>query len=463
MNTQETIVAIATAPGTGAIGTIRVSGAEAFSIVNALFRGKDLGQQATHTLHFGTIVAAKGTAGETAIDEVVVALFRGPKSFTGEHTVEITAHGSPYILQRILMLCIEQGARMALPGEFTQRAFLNGKMDLTQAEAVADLIAAGSAAAQQTALKQLRGGFSGDLKQLREQLINFAALIELELDFSQEDVAFADRKQLAALIQTMKISTGQLIQSFSLGNAIKNGVSVAIIGKPNAGKSTLLNALLNEERAIVSDIAGTTRDTIEESLNINGVLFRLIDTAGIRESKGDTIEDIGIERSKANAAKADIIVHLMDMNDASGREDQSMEWLHSYKDKVIEVLNKWDAWKEVHPDKSLAQDIPASCLLMSAKEGLGLEALQQELYHRAVGDQLNAEHTIVTNARHHEALLRVAECLQEIEQGMEQQISGELLALDIRRCLYFLGTITGEVEVDRDILGTIFGKFCIGK
>lgn len=456
-------MAVATAPGTGAIGTLRVSGAAAFDIVAALFKGKDLHKQPTHTLHFGTIVSGKGSSQETAIDEVVVSLFRGPKSFTGEDTIEITGHGSPYILQRILMLCVEQGARMALPGEFTQRAFLNGKMDLTQAEAVADLIAAGSAAAQQTALRQLRGGFSGDLRTLREQLINFAALIELELDFSQEDVAFADRDQLTALIATLKRSTQQLVQSFSLGNAIKNGVSVAIIGKPNAGKSTLLNALLNEERAIVSDIAGTTRDTIEERLNINGVLFRLIDTAGIRESKGDTIEDIGIERSKANADKADIIVHLSDVTEQQQDADASMDWLLAYASKVVHAGNKWDAWKQGHEGQEWNADIRKPDILMSAKEGFGVEALKEELYRRAVGDQLNAEHTIVTNARHHEALLRVSECLDDIEQGMEQQISGELLALDIRRCLYFLGTITGEVEVDRDILGTIFGKFCIGK
>jgi tRNA modification GTPase len=464
MNRQETIVAVATAPGVGAIGTLRVSGPAAFAIVHSIFKGKNPELQSTHSLLFGTIVSGKGTAAESPVDEVVLALFRGPKSFTGEDTVEITAHGSPYILQRILMLCIEQGARMALPGEFTQRAFLNGKMDLTQAEAVADLIAAGTAAAQQTALKQLRGGFSGDLNQLREQLINFAALIELELDFSQEDVAFADRGQLAALISTMKASTTQLIQSFSLGNAIKNGVSVAIIGKPNAGKSTLLNALLNEERAIVSDIAGTTRDTIEESLNINGVLFRLIDTAGIRESKGDKIEDIGIERSKSNAAKADMIVHLKDMSVEWDRgADPSMEWLQDYGDKVLEVWNKWDEWQEAHAGKGIVPDSNTAQLFLSAREGRGVDELKEELYRRAVGEELNAEHTIVTNARHHEALLRVAECLLEIEQGMEQQISGELLALDIRRCLYFLGTITGEVEIDRDILGTIFGKFCIGK
>jgi tRNA modification GTPase len=462
MNPKDTIVAIATAPGMGAIGVVRLSGPDAIGISQAVFKGKELSKQASHTLHFGHIVSGKGTKAEQMIDEVVVSIYRNPKSYTGEDVVEISGHGSSFVLQNIVNACVANAARMALPGEFTQRAFLNGKLDLAQAEAVADLIAADSVAAQQTALKQLRGGFSSDLKTLREQLINFAALIELELDFSQEDVEFADRTQLAQLIEAIKTATLQLIQSFSLGNAIKNGVSVAIIGKPNAGKSTLLNALLNEERAIVSDIAGTTRDAIEERLNINGLIFRLIDTAGIRSSKGDVIEDIGIERSKANAEKADLIIHLESLMEDN--TEDSLDWLRPYADKVIGVCNKADEWenRRIHEGLSIENRDPSK-LYISAKKGKGIAALKERLFERVNRGQIQAENTIVTNARHHDALLKVRDCLDDIQMAMENNISGELLALDIRRCLHFLGTITGQVEVDRDILGTIFGKFCIGK
>lgn len=460
MNSNDTIVAVATAPGMGAIGVVRLSGNDALMIANAVFKGKDLSKQSTHTIHFGHIVSGKGTANEQVVDEVVVSIFKNPKSYTGENVVEISGHGSSYILQNIVQVCVANGARMAMPGEFTQRAFLNGKLDLAQAEAVADLIAADSSAAQQTALRQLKGGFSSDLKILREQLITFAALIELELDFSQEDVEFADRSQLAQLIHNIKLATRQLIQSFGLGNAIKNGVSVAIIGKPNAGKSTLLNALLNEERAIVSDIAGTTRDTIEERLNINGIIFRLIDTAGIRNSKGDVIEDIGIERSKANAEKADIIIHLVDMCDDS---QENMDWLQPFADKTTVVLNKFDEWQARNQNMGIKPEFNPSGHYISAKKGEGIPELKQILFDKVNKGTVHTESSIVTNARHHDALLKVDECLTDIENAMENNISGELLALDIRRCLHFLGTITGQVEVDRDILGTIFGKFCIGK
>ncbi|MES2478697.1 MAG: tRNA uridine-5-carboxymethylaminomethyl(34) synthesis GTPase MnmE [Bacteroidota bacterium] len=460
MNPNDTIVAVATAPGMGAIGVVRLSGKDALTIANAVFKGKDLSKQSTHTIHFGHIVSGKGTASEQVVDEVVASIFKNPKSYTGEDVVEISGHGSAFILQNIVQVCVANGARMAMPGEFTQRAFLNGKLDLAQAEAVADLIAADSSAAQQTALRQLKGGFSSDLKILREQLITFAALIELELDFSQEDVEFADRSQLAQLIHNIKTATHQLIQSFGLGNAIKNGVSVAIIGKPNAGKSTLLNALLNEERAIVSDIAGTTRDTIEERLNINGIIFRLIDTAGIRNSKGDVIEDIGIERSKANAEKADIIIHLVDMGDDS---QDSMDWLQPFADKTIVVLNKFDEWQARNQSMGISPEINSSGHCISAKKREGIAELKQVLFDKVNNGAVHTESSIVTNARHHDALLKVSECLTDIESAMENNISGELLALDIRRCLHYLGTITGQVEVDRDILGTIFGKFCIGK
>lgn len=460
MQFQDTIVAIATAPGLGAIGVVRLSGPEAIRIAQSAFKGKNLSKQETHTLHFGHIVAHKGTDQEKMIDEVVVAIFKNPKSYTGEDVIEISGHGSPYILGEIVKVFLSAGARLASPGEFTQRAFLNSKMDLAQAEAVADLIAADNAAAQQTALKQLRGGFSGDLKALREQLINFSALIELELDFSQEDVAFADRSQLASLIQKMQFATEQLIQSFSLGNAIKNGVSVAIIGQPNAGKSTLLNALLNEERAIVSDIAGTTRDVIEERLNINGIIFRLIDTAGIRQSKGDVIEDIGIERAKTNAENADIIIHLESLTES--HKDESFDWLAPYAEKIIKVYNKADTIDAI-PELLPPPNYTLKPLFISAKNAVGIDALKEQLFYRVNQGKVNTENTIVTNARHHEALLQVRDCLRDITIGMEQEISGELLALDIRRCLYYLGAITGQIEVDRDILGTIFGKFCIGK
>jgi tRNA modification GTPase len=459
MELNDTIAAIATASGIGAIGIIRLSGADAITIANKIFKGKDLTKQATHTIHFGHIVAFDSTL----IDEVVVSLYKGTKSYTGENTVEISGHGSPYILQSILQLCIAAGARMALPGEFTQRAFLNGKMDLAQAEAVADLIAADSKAAQQTALNQLRGGFSNDLKQLREQLINFAALIELELDFSQEDVAFADRTQLANLIAELTFATNQLINSFQLGNVIKNGVSVAIIGKPNAGKSTLLNSLLNEDRAIVSAIAGTTRDTIEETLNINGVLFRLIDTAGIRDDSDDLIEQIGVGKSLEKMRSADVVVYLFDVLQADLTE--LIEQIELFKKeglKYLLVANKVDDLGLAAAQAKFAM-LDANMLFISAKTKQHIDTLQQRLYNTVISGQINTESTIVTNARHHDTLLKVAECLTDIKAGMDADISGELLALDIRRCLYYLGNITGQVEVDRDILGTIFGKFCIGK
>ena len=443
---DDTIVALATAPGVSAIGVIRLSGADAIHIADQIFKGKNLLKQASHTIHFGHIIS-----GDEVIDEVVVSLYLGKKSYTGENTVEISGHGSPYILGKIIEVAVAAGARLARPGEFTQRAFLNGKLDLAQAEAVADLIAANSKAAQQTALNQLRGGFSNDLKILRDELINFAALIELELDFSDEDVEFADREKFRSLIHNLRSRVTHLLDSFKLGNAIKNGISVAIIGKPNAGKSTLLNALLNEERAIVSDIAGTTRDTIEESLNIRGVLFRLIDTAGIREHSTDTIENLGIERSKQNAEKADNIIHLIDATD---KEENDFEWLKQFEHKTITVLNKADAVSSPNVQYQIA---------ISAKQKTNIEALQSAMYEKAIGEEINTESTIVTNARHHEALQKIIESIDAIEEGMQNNLSGDLLTIDIRRALHYLGEITGQVEVDRDILGTIFGKFCIGK
>ncbi len=454
---QDTIVALATPPGVGAIGVIRLSGEDAISIAGRLFKGKKLEDQPSHTVHFGTIRStddAWGQKGE-ALDEVLITLFRAPHSYTGENVVEISCHGSPYVQQRIIEACTAGGARLAKPGEFTQRAFLNGKMDLAQAEAVADLIAANTRAAQATAFRQLRGGFSGDLKQLRGELIHFAALMELELDFSDEDVEFADRAQFRGLIVRLKAQVNKLIDSFSLGNAIRHGVSVAIIGKPNAGKSTLLNALLNEERAIVSEIAGTTRDTIEETLVIDGVLFRLIDTAGIREHSTDTIENLGIERSRQNAEKANIILHLVDLTD---EEENNFDWLKQYAGKTVQVFNKTDL---VSADDELAGNPFA--IGLSAKNKIGIEDLKKMIFRKAIGESIDTGNTLVTNARHLEALQKTARSLDAVEEGMMSRLTGDLLTIDIRRALHYLGEITGQVEVDRDILGTIFGKFCIGK
>lgn len=445
MGWDDTIVALATPPGIGAIGVIRISGKIAIPIADKLFPAKNLQQQATHTLHVGLL-----KHGDEVLDEVVVSLYKGPRSYTGEDVVEISCHGSPFVQQKVMEAIAAAGARPAKPGEFTQRAFLNGKLDLTQAEAVADVIASNTEASRNAALNNIRGGFSSSLKALREQLIKFSALIELELDFSQEDVEFADRTQLYTLINDALQQVQELIASFALGNVIKNGVQVAIIGKPNAGKSTLLNTLLNEERAIVSDIAGTTRDTIEEVLNIQGILFRLIDTAGIRESKGDVIEDIGIEKSKANAEKADIIIHLVDLTDT---QTDDLEWLKTYINKTITVYNKAD----------IATDRPASnATYIAAKEKAAGDTVKQLLYNKAMEGKTTDNHTIVTNAQHHAALQKVLSSLYQIKEGMDQQLPGDLLALDIRHCLHYLGEITGEIT-NEDQLDYIFSKFCIGK
>jgi tRNA modification GTPase len=457
LSITDTIVALATPPGEGAIGIIRLSGNEAIIIANHLFRGKNLLQQATHTLHFGKIVHE----GQT-IDEVLISLFRNPHSYTGEDVVEISCHGSQYILQHIIALCLQQGARMAKAGEFTLRAFLKGKLDLTQAEAVADLIASQSSAAHKAAMHNLRGGFSNQLKDMREELIRFAALVELELDFSQEDVEFADRTQLNELIQRIAQNTAQLLHTFTLGNAIKNGVSVAIVGKPNAGKSTLLNTLLNEERAIVSDIAGTTRDTIEETLNINGILFRLIDTAGIREHTTDTIEQIGVARSKAARSQADIVVYLFDVNDTDTQElQQEIQFMQQEAFKFLLVGNKCDTL-ELGQLNHLHAAIYPTPLYIAARNNLHIHQLKEALFQLVSGGSITQEGTIVTNARHYAALQELHKALQTVQEGLNAQIPGDLLALDIRTCLQYLGDITGEVS-NEDKLDYIFSKFCIGK
>jgi tRNA modification GTPase len=452
---DDTIVALATPPGIGAIGVIRLSGSKAIAITNRLFPSKDLAAQPTHTLHVGYLKQEN-----TILDEVVVALYKAPKSYTGEEVVEISCHGSPYVQQQVMDACIKAGARMARPGEFTQRAFLNGKLDLAQAEAVADLIASNTAASQKAALHTMRGGFSHDLKDLREQLIRFSALIELELDFSQEDVEFADRKQFYELIEKLTRLTNQLLNSFQLGNVIKNGVTVAIVGKPNAGKSTLLNSLLNENRAIVSAIAGTTRDTIEELINIDGIIFRLIDTAGIREHAADDIESEGIGRSLEKMKQADLVLYLFDVNDTVEELQQKRISFEAQQLKYLLVANKIDTLgeKAAH-DKFAVLD---NLVFIAAKQRLHTEVLKEKMVDSVLQGQVQTENTIITNARHYHALKEMSHSLNEIHAGLQTNIPGDLLALDIRRCLHYLGEITGEIT-NEDQLDYIFSKFCIGK
>ena len=452
----DTIVAIATPPGIGAIGVIRVSGTKSFEIINKLFPSKDITLQPPNTIHIGYI-----KEDDVILDEVVVSIFKAPASYTGENVIEISCHGSPYVQEQVLNALIRNGARLAKAGEFTQRAFLNNKLDLTQAEAVADLIASNTAASQNAALKNMRGGFSQILKEMRERLIQFSALIELELDFSEEDVEFADRKKFLDLIEEISCTVKNLLESFRLGNVIKNGVSVAIVGSPNAGKSTLLNTLLNESRAIVSEIAGTTRDTIEEVINIKGILFRLIDTAGIREHSQDIIENMGVLRSKEKIQQANIVLYLFDINTVNDVELSSfLTEIKKQNANIIPVANKTDC-----ADKKLLQhirDMFPESLLISAKMNSGIEMLKEKLFARAAGNTTLSENIIVTNARHYSALEEVQNSLIEIKKAIQNNISGDLLSPDIRSCLYHLGEITGEIT-NEDMLDYIFSKFCIGK
>jgi tRNA modification GTPase len=467
-NWSDTIIALATPPGIGAIGVIRLSGKDAIAIANRIFPSKDLEKEASHTLHVGYL-----KDGDVTLDEAVVSIYRAPRSYTGENVVEISCHGSPFVQQQVIRACISHGARLAKAGEFTQRAFLNGKLDLTQAEAVADLIASNSAASQKAAMHNIRGGFSEDLKALRERLMEFSALIELELDFSQEDVEFADRKKFISLIDELNHSTAQLLKSFQLGNVIRNGVSVAIIGRPNAGKSTLLNALLNENRAIVSDIPGTTRDTIEEVINLDGILFRLIDTAGIREHSGDIIESAGMERSLEKMRSADLVLHIFDINDDPSTVSDFLAFSGKPKNppttplstaqllnsSTIYVGNKIDTITESDLEKFSGIE---NIVFLSAKSNLHMETLKQEMVSTVLKGQVQTENTVITNARHYHALKEVEKSLSDIRAGLDNQLPGDLLALDIRRCLHYLGEITGEVT-NEEMLGYIFGKFCIGK
>ena len=455
-NWDDTIVALATPPGIGAIGVIRLSGKKAFSIANRIFPSKDLEQQPSHTLHVGLI-----QSGGHTLDEAVISLFKSPRSYTGEDVVEISCHGSPFIQQQVIEACLTEGARIAKPGEFTQRAFLNGKLDLAQAEAVADLIASGTKASRDTALHAMRGGFSSVLLELREQMIKFSALIELELDFSQEDVEFADRSQFFKLLKDVSNVTKRLLESFRYGNVIRNGVRVAIVGKPNAGKSTLLNNLLNENRAIVSDIAGTTRDTIEEVINIEGILFRLIDTAGLREHTSDVIERAGMDKTYEKIKEADVIVYVFDVNEMSAEElGTIMDGYAGENAKLLLVGNKIDV--NGHDYAKTKYGLSNAILLLSAKEDVHLDELKKRLISLVMHGKVNADETMVTNARHYEALKAVDNSIEDILKGLNAHIPGDLLALDIRRALHYLGEITGEITTD-DQLDYIFSKFCIGK
>lgn len=453
---DDTIVAIATPPGIGAIGVIRLSGNKSFEIINNLFPAKDLSIEQPNTLHVGYL-----KDGDTIIDEVVISIFKAPSSYTGEDVIEISCHGSPYVQQHVINTLVHYGARLAKAGEFTQRAFLNGKLDLTQAEAVADLISSNTTASQNAALKNMRGGFSSILKEMRERLIQFSALIELELDFSEEDVEFADRKKFLELLDEVSKTVKKLLESFQLGNVIKNGVSVAIVGSPNAGKSTLLNTLLNENRAIVSEIAGTTRDTIEEIININGILFRLIDTAGIREHSQDVIENMGVLKSKEKIQLADIVLYLFDINESN--EDEIVSFVREIKkqnNNVVAVANKIDCSddKLLQHFKERMQEV----LFISAKMDTGVELLKEKLFNIVVGDSKLSENIVLTNSRHYAALKEVQSSLTDIQKGIENKISGDLLSSDIRRCLHYIGEITGEIS-NEDMLDYIFSKFCIGK
>ena len=455
MDFKDTIVALATPAGVGAIGVIRLSGDRAIEIVNDVFQPKDLSIQTSHTLHYGRIESAG-----RVYDEVVVSLYIAPKSYTKEHVVEISCHGSPFIQESLIRLFTEKGARFARPGEFTQRAFLNGAFDLAQAEAVADVIAADSAAAQSAALHQLRGGFSKELAALREELIHFASLIELELDFGEEDVEFADRKDLEALVNQLLDHVRPLVESFRTGNAIKNGVATVIVGKPNAGKSTLLNALLNEDRAIVSEIAGTTRDSLEDEWTLGGIKFRLVDTAGLRETV-DVIEALGVERTQAWVKKAQVVIYMADaMTESVEGLKAGIMALGTLEIPIIQVLNKVD-----QVSSTILDDFKVALpelILMSAKNQVGLPELEKALLNIIGLDQANASGTLVTNIRHYQQLVQTQETLIGVLNALKTGLTGDLIAQDLRYALHHLGEITGQISND-DLLKNIFGKFCIGK
>jgi len=452
---EDTIIALATPQGVGAIAVIRLSGKDAIKATNEVFFGKNLEEVPSHSIHFGTI-----RDGEKIIDEVLVSVFKAPRSFTKENVVEISTHGSSYIINQVLKLFVRKGVRLAKPGEFTQRAFLNGQFDLAQAEAVADLIHADSETSHQAALNQMRGGFSSEIQELRNQLIHFASMIELELDFVEEDVEFASRDDLRNLVERILRIVEELILSFDLGNVIKNGVPTVIAGKPNAGKSTLLNALLNEEKAIVSDIAGTTRDFIEDEISIGGVIFRFIDTAGLRETT-DTIEAIGVSRTQEKMKTASLILYLFDLSDTDLVEiNRDINKLENLGVPFLKVANKTDKangniiseLKGQHPDT----------IFISAAQKENLEGLKARVLELVNLDKFRTGNTIVTNVRHYDSLTKTRESLLDVLTGLDSQVTNDFLAMDIRRALHYLGEITGQVTTD-DLLANIFSKFCIGK
>ena len=465
MTHHDTIVALATPSGAGAIAVIRLSGEKAINIATQIFEsvsGKELTKQKTHTVHLGHI-----KDGSRILDEVLATVFKNPNSYTGEDTVEFSCHGSSFIQQEIIQLCLRKNARMATPGEFTLRSFLNGKMDLSQAEAVADLISSDSAASHQLAIQQMRGGFSSEIAALREELLNFASLIELELDFAEEDVAFANRDDFQKLITKISFVLKRLIDSFATGNVLKNGIPVAIVGQPNVGKSTLLNALLNEQRAIVSDIAGTTRDSIEDEISIGGIAFRFIDTAGIRETT-DTIESLGIKKTFEKIDQAQVVVFLIDSSRLFLGEKAILNLQieigkikNKYPQKaLIVVANKADTITS--KEKTQLKDSIDSLQLIAAKTGQGVEDLKTSLLEFVNTGALKNNQTIVTNTRHYDALLKALEEINRVQEGIDEGLSGDLMAIDIRQALYYFGEITGEITND-DLLGNIFANFCIGK
>lgn len=465
MQNQDTIIALATAPGTGAIAVIRLSGPNAIEWVSNCFESsskKVLKDQKSHTVHLGHI-----KEGEHIVDQALVSVFKGPNSYTGEDVVEISCHGSTYIQQRIIQLFLKTGARAAQGGEFTMRAFLNGKMDLSQAEAVGDLIASENEASHQLALQQMRGGFSSEIKKLREQLLNFASLIELELDFAEEDVSFADRDEFRTLLNTITEVLKKLIDSFALGNVIKNGVPVAIVGAPNVGKSTLLNALLNEERAIVSNIAGTTRDTIEDEISIGGIGFRFIDTAGIRATE-DQIEKIGIQKTFEKIGQAKLILYLVDSlacvkDDRLAKQDEieilKIEKEHPKKHLIV-LGNKVDQLSL--EDQNHLRELIPQIQFIAAKTGEGVEKLKDSFIEGVHTGSITNNDTVVTNSRHFDALVKALEEVDRVQEGLAEGLSSDLLAIDIRQALHYFGEITGEISSD-ELLGNIFANFCIGK
>lgn len=464
MKTEDIICAVSTAPGMGAIAVIRLSGEGCIALAERVYKsplGKHLQEVAANTVHYGRIMDK-----EEMLDEVLVTVFRAPHSFTGEESVEIACHGSVYVQQQLLKLLVDAGARLAMPGEFTQRAFLNGKMDLSQAEAVADLISSSSAASHRMAINQMRGGFSVELMRLRIELLRLTSLLELELDFSEEDVEFADRKELRRIAGYIADLLERLCRSFSLGNVIKNGVPVAIVGNTNVGKSTLLNALLREEKAIVSDVAGTTRDVIEDTVHLEGVLFRFIDTAGIRHTE-DQVESMGIERTFAKMEQANIVLLLTDL---SRGEESFEEYYRQVKEhispeaRLIIVLNKTDQVEDVLTPQETIRLFTAGekIIPISARTGTNLDLLVKELLDAVNGGELNSYDVIVNNIRHYEALKRALAAVQRVDSGLQSGISAEFISQDIRECLHYLGEITGEITTD-EVLGNIFKNFCIGK